>query len=110
VLELRAEREHCHAEPILHTTILNPDPMPTPTMHPPSCRMYWALGGELRAEREHCHAELLEAAAEEGPQQAEAFEWLGHWYREVAGDELHARKCYQRALALDPTLVRGVGP
>jgi hypothetical protein len=68
-------------------------------------RIYWALGGELRAEREHCHAELLEAAAEEGLQQAEAFEWLGHWYREVAGDELHARKCYQRALALNPTLV-----
>jgi hypothetical protein len=68
-------------------------------------RIYWALGGEVRAEREHCHAELLEAAAEEGPQQAEAFEWLGHWYMEVAGDELHARKCYQRALALNPTLV-----
>lgn len=63
------------------------------------------MGGDLRSEREHCHAELLEAAAEEGPQQAEAFEWLGHWYREVAADELHARKCYQRALALNPTLV-----
>jgi Tfp pilus assembly protein PilF len=72
----------------------------------PACRIYWALGGDLKAEREYCHAQLLEAAAEEGPQQSEAFEWLGHWYVQVAGDELRARKCYQRALALDPTLVR----
>eukprot|EP00879_Flechtneria_rotunda_P010701 GHRR01011183.1.p1 GENE.GHRR01011183.1~~GHRR01011183.1.p1 ORF type:complete len:1628 (+),score=649.14 GHRR01011183.1:120-5003(+) len=67
-------------------------------------RIYWALNGDYKAEREYCHAALLEAAAEEGPQQAEAFEWLGHWYSQVAHDEPRARKCYQRALALDPTL------
>lgn len=72
----------------------------------PCCRIYWACGGNYKTEREYCHAHLLDAAAEEGPQQAGAFEWLGHWYSQVAGDELRARKCYQRALALDPTLVR----
>ncbi|WIA10335.1 hypothetical protein OEZ85_010527 [Tetradesmus obliquus] len=67
-------------------------------------RIYWALDGSYRCEREHCLQHLLDAAAEEGPQQAEAFEWLGHWYSQVAHDELRARKCYQRALALNPTL------
>ncbi|KAF8069413.1 SKI3 [Scenedesmus sp. PABB004] len=67
-------------------------------------RIYWALGGAWRAEREHCHTHLLDAAAVEGPQQATAFEWLGHWYAQVGDDEARARKCYQRALALDPTL------
>lgn len=73
-------------------------------------RIYWALGGSYRVEREHCLSHLLDAAAEEGPQQAEAFEWLGHWYSQVAGDEFRARKCYQRALALNPTLVRRLQP
>ncbi|KAF6252995.1 hypothetical protein COO60DRAFT_1704042 [Scenedesmus sp. NREL 46B-D3] len=67
-------------------------------------RIYWALDGSYRCEREHCLQHLLDAAAEEGPQQAEAFEWLGHWYSQVARDEFRARKCYQRALALNPTL------
>jgi superkiller protein 3 len=76
-------------------------------MLPCSCRIYWALDGSYRCEREHCLQHLLDAAAEEGPQQAEAFEWLGHWYSQVAHDEFRARKCYQRALALNPTLVSG---
>lgn len=68
-------------------------------------RVYWELGGEMRAEREYAQAQFLEAAAEDGPWQAPGFEWLGHWYDQVAHDEPRARKCYQRALALDPTLV-----
>jgi superkiller protein 3 len=77
----------------------------------PPCRVYWALGGELRTDREHAHASFLAAAREEGtPWQAPAFEWLGHWYRDVGGDGPRARKCYSRALALDPSLVgRGGG-
>lgn len=34
--------------------------------------------------------------------QAEAFAWLGRFYGQQAGDAARARKCYQRALALDP--------
>ncbi|KAI8473996.1 MAG: hypothetical protein J3K34DRAFT_518511 [Monoraphidium minutum] len=68
-------------------------------------RVYWALGGELRRDRDHAHAQFLEAAGEDDtPWQAPAFEWLGHWYRAVARDEQRARKCYSRALALDPSL------
>jgi len=71
--------------------------------------IYWALGGEYKTDKEHyCHAHLLDAAAEDGPQQAEAFAWLGHWYQQLASDGVRARKCYQRALALDPTLVRQI--
>ena len=42
-------------------------------------------------------------AAVEGPAQAAAFAWLGRFYREVASDTARARKCLQKALALDPT-------
>ena len=42
-------------------------------------------------------------AATEGPAQAAAFAWLGRFYREVASDAARARKCLQKALALDPT-------
>jgi len=35
--------------------------------------------------------------------QAAAFTWVGHFYREVAGDAARAQKCYQRAVSLDPT-------
>lgn len=73
-------------------------------------RVYWALGGDLRRDRDHALAQFLEAAGEEDtPWQAPAFEWLGHWYCAVAGDAARAAKCYSRALALDPTLVRYQG-
>lgn len=66
-------------------------------------QVYWALGGELRSGKGMgAHAALLACAAVEGPHQAQAFSWLGRWYWEVATDEPRARKCYQRALALDP--------
>lgn len=35
--------------------------------------------------------------------QAAAFTWVGHFYCEVARDAARAQKCYQRAVALDPT-------
>ena len=34
--------------------------------------------------------------------QGAAFAWLGTFYLEVAGDEVRAQRCFQRALALDP--------
>ena len=42
-------------------------------------------------------------AATEGPAQAAAFAWLGRFYRKVASDTARARKCLQKALALDAT-------
>ncbi|GBF94747.1 hypothetical protein Rsub_07630 [Raphidocelis subcapitata] len=69
-------------------------------------RIYWELGGQLRSDPEFARAQFLEAARDgEGtPWQARAFEWLGRWYAAVARDGARARKCFSRALALDPTL------
>jgi hypothetical protein len=60
------------------------------------------LGGEWRAQRRYTHACWLAAAAAPGPSQPPAFARLGDFYRDVAGDAARARRCYQRALALDP--------
>jgi Tfp pilus assembly protein PilF len=70
-------------------------------------RIYWELGGQLRSDPEFARAQFLEAARDgEGmPWQARAFEWLGRWYAAVARDGARARKCFSRALALDPALV-----
>ncbi|GAX80151.1 hypothetical protein CEUSTIGMA_g7589.t1 [Chlamydomonas eustigma] len=69
-------------------------------------QVYWALGGECRTGRgTGAHAALLAAASIEGPHQGEAFGWLGRWYWELAADAGRAGKCFQRALALDPSQV-----
>ncbi|EFJ47709.1 hypothetical protein VOLCADRAFT_91745 [Volvox carteri f. nagariensis] len=62
-------------------------------------------GPSLEPYRSDCRELLLSAAAVPGPLQAAAFTWLGHWYGRASepSDELKARRCYQRALALDPT-------
>jgi formate hydrogenlyase subunit 6/NADH:ubiquinone oxidoreductase subunit I len=60
------------------------------------------LGGEWRAQRRYAHSHWLAAAAAPGPSQPPAFARLGDYYRGVAGDAARARRCYQRALALDP--------
>ncbi|KAK9847277.1 hypothetical protein WJX84_002642 [Apatococcus fuscideae] len=66
-------------------------------------RICWELGGALRTDKQHAHAHWLAAAAAEGAlSRAAAFAWLGKYYREVAGDTGKARRCYQRALAIDP--------
>lgn len=66
-------------------------------------RCYWALGGDLKTDRSKAHAHWLAAAAISGPAQGSSFAWLGHYYSQVAGDALRARKCFQRALAVDPS-------
>jgi len=60
------------------------------------------LGGDWRSQRRFAHARWLAAAATPGPSQAPAFARLGDFYAQVSGDTARARKCYQRALALDP--------
>ncbi len=56
--------------------------------------------------REFAQAEFAKAAAVDGPVQAEAFTWLGHWFLNVAEDSVRARRCYKKALSLDPNQVR----
>lgn len=66
-------------------------------------RACWELGGDLRTDKQHAHAHWLAAAAVEGASsRAAAFAWLGRYYEEEAGDIGKARRCYQRALAIDP--------
>ena len=61
------------------------------------------LGGAHRTDKQHAHAHWLAAAAMEGASsRAAAFAWLGRYYEEEAGDAGKARRCYQRALAIDP--------
>ncbi|KAK9840650.1 hypothetical protein WJX81_006942 [Elliptochloris bilobata] len=64
--------------------------------------VYRTAGGTLWADCQHAHGLLLQAAAVEGPAQAKAFALLGAHCREVAGDHLRARRCFERALLLDP--------
>lgn len=71
-------------------------------------RIYWDLGGELRAGSDYAHAQFMAAAAIEGPFQAQAFAWLGRWYREVAGDGAKANKCLKQAAEIDPAAAQGV--
>ena len=51
--------------------------------------------------RRFAHDMFLQAANHEGPHQAAALAWMGRWYHEVANDEASARRCFQRALALE---------
>ena len=66
-------------------------------------RTCWELGGDMRNDKQHAHAHFLAAAAVEGSTcQAAAFAWLGRYYRDVAQDPGKGRRCFQRALAIDP--------
>lgn len=43
--------------------------------------------------------------------QGEAFAWLGRFYADASADLPRAQKCFQRALALDPTQAEaGISP
>ena len=66
-------------------------------------RTCWALRGDLRTNKQHAHAHWLAAAAvESAPCRAAAFAWLGKYYNEIGQDGGKARRCFQRALAIDP--------
>ncbi|CAN0164596.1 unnamed protein product [Discosporangium mesarthrocarpum] len=51
---------------------------------------------------------MLLKAAKLDPSNAEAFEWLGHWYSHVSKDRERARGCFVRAVKLNPGL-QGAG-
>lgn len=64
-------------------------------------QIYWRLGGPLKEDRQNAHAQFLEAARLH-PSLAGAFTSLGRYYLEVQSDELRARRCFQKAVQLDP--------
>jgi tetratricopeptide (TPR) repeat protein len=55
-----------------------------------------------RADLEAAYEHFLHAASLDGPEQAAAFAYLGHYFVRVKAEEMKARKCYRRALELDP--------
>lgn len=67
-------------------------------------RVMWELGGEYREDKHNAYAHFLAAAQHEGAFTAQAFAWLGRWYQAVGRDPAAAKRCFQRALALDPTV------
>ncbi|KAK2837420.1 hypothetical protein Q5P01_014632 [Channa striata] len=63
-------------------------------------RLYWDMGEETRKDRSKVHTHLLKAAKLD-PHLGCVFRYLGHYYREVAGDCGRARGCYKKAFELD---------
>jgi superkiller protein 3 len=55
-----------------------------------------------RTDTDAAYEHFLNAASVDGPDQAAAFAFLGHFFRTVKQEEMKARKCYRRALEIDP--------
>ncbi|KAM8865842.1 superkiller complex protein 3 isoform 1-T1 [Synchiropus picturatus] len=76
--------------------------------HSPDCgeyyfllgKLYWNMGEETRKDRSKAHTHLLKAA-KMNQNLGCSFRYLGHYYREVAGDSGRARGCYKKAFDLD---------
>lgn len=61
--------------------------------------VYLETGG--RSGMERAVAQLVEAARLD-PREADVFRYLGHYYRQIAGDTRRAARSYQKAIMLDP--------
>ena len=68
-------------------------------------QIYWSLGKKWKNDRTYAYSRLLAAAKVEGPHQSGTFALLGRFYYDVAKDVTRARKCYQKAVSLDPAQV-----
>ncbi|KAK9721013.1 Superkiller protein 3 [Basidiobolus ranarum] len=64
--------------------------------------VYWHMGDEYRTDRKYCYTSLIQAA-KISPDFAQVFVYLGHYYRLVELDDMRAKKCYQKAFAIDST-------
>ncbi|KAI8480965.1 Tetratricopeptide repeat protein 37 [Branchiostoma belcheri] len=64
--------------------------------------LYWTMGEETKKEKSKCMTSLLKAAKLD-PHHSDTFLYLGHYYRDVAGDVQRAKRCYQKAFDLDQT-------
>uniref|UniRef100_A0A8C7ZYA4 SKI3 subunit of superkiller complex n=1 Tax=Oryzias sinensis TaxID=183150 RepID=A0A8C7ZYA4_9TELE len=63
-------------------------------------KLYWEMGPETRKDRSKAHTHFLKAAKFD-PHLGCAFRYLGHYYREVAGDRGRAQGCYKKAFELN---------
>ncbi|KAK1345115.1 hypothetical protein QTO34_013822 [Cnephaeus nilssonii] len=63
---------------------------------------YWFMGEETRKDKTKALTHFLKAARLD-TYMGKAFCYLGHYYRDVAGDKNRARGCYRKAFELDDT-------
>ncbi|XP_031216549.1 tetratricopeptide repeat protein 37 isoform X2 [Mastomys coucha] len=61
---------------------------------------YWFMGEETRKDRAKALTHFLKAARLDA-HMGKVFCYLGHYYRDVAGDRSRARGCYRKAFELD---------
>ncbi|XP_035667182.1 tetratricopeptide repeat protein 37-like isoform X1 [Branchiostoma floridae] len=63
-------------------------------------QLYWIMGDETKKDKSKCMTSLLKAAKLD-PHHSDTFLYLGHYYRDVAGDVQRSKRCYQKAFDLD---------
>ncbi|XP_055459975.1 SKI3 subunit of superkiller complex protein [Psammomys obesus] len=63
---------------------------------------YWLMGEETRKDKAKALTHFLKAVRLDA-YMGKAFCYLGHYYRDVAGDRSRARGCYRKAFELDDT-------
>lgn len=63
--------------------------------------VYWKLGGEFRTNKKYAQTQFLQSAKLD-QSLAGNFTYLGHFYRLIEKDMDRAKKCYQKALSIDP--------
>ncbi|XP_042711758.2 superkiller complex protein 3 isoform X1 [Chrysemys picta bellii] len=63
---------------------------------------YWFMGEEIRKDKTKALTQFLKAAKLDS-YMGSIFCYLGHYYRDVAGDKSRARGCYKKAFELDRT-------
>eukprot|EP01102_Stenamoeba_stenopodia_P019984 TRINITY_DN7652_c0_g1_i1.p1 TRINITY_DN7652_c0_g1~~TRINITY_DN7652_c0_g1_i1.p1 ORF type:complete len:773 (+),score=181.22 TRINITY_DN7652_c0_g1_i1:540-2858(+) len=63
--------------------------------------IYWTLGGTYKEDRKYALHHFLQSA-KWNPSFAPNFTYLGQFYQEIEKDLEKAKRCYQKAISLDP--------
>ncbi|KAI8097505.1 uncharacterized protein BX664DRAFT_293076 [Halteromyces radiatus] len=64
-------------------------------------RIYWMMEGNYRTDTNYAFKYFM-LAVKRDSEFANGFAYLGHYYREIQGDHVRAKKCYQKAFLLNP--------
>lgn len=62
---------------------------------------YWAQGGVFRSDKKYAHTEFL-VSTKLNQNYSKNFSYLGEFYRIIEPDVDKSKKCYHRALSIDP--------
>ncbi|KAG9304605.1 hypothetical protein G9A89_020169 [Geosiphon pyriformis] len=63
-------------------------------------RIYWEKNGEYRSDKNYAYNQFIQAIKLD-PHLANAFTFIGHYYRLIASDSIRAKKCYEKAFSLE---------